>query len=122
MLPKAVLVQRRGGKGKAKGKIALARDDMLLWRDGRAGEVWENTRHLQCGEGVSPPEQDAALRERRAVGLAREGQASRAASALVSWGLLAVTDNVLQQMWDKHPMGEPSWRSTLACWTAPQTW
>ena len=107
MLPKAVLVRRRGGKGKAKGKIASARDDMLLWRDGKAGEVWENTRHLQRGEGPPPPEQDAESRERRAVGLAREGQASRAASALVSWGLLAVTDNVLQQMRDKHPVGEP---------------
>ena len=107
MLPKAVLVRRRGGKGKAKGKIASARDDMLLWRDGKAGEVWENTRHLQRGEGAPPPEQDAESRERRAVGLAREGQASRAASALVSRGLLTVTDNVLQQMWDKHPVGEP---------------
>ena len=107
MLPKAVLVRRRGGKGKAKGKIASARDDMLLWRDGKAGEVWENTRHLQRGEGAPPPEQDAESRERRAVGLAREGQASRAASALVSRGLLAVTDNVLQQMRDKHPVGEP---------------
>ena len=107
MLPKAVLVRRRGGKGKAKGKIAAARDDMLLWRDGKAGEVWENTRHLQRGEGAPPPEQDAESRERRAVGLAREGQASRAASALVSRGLLAVTDNVLQQMRDKHPVGEP---------------
>ena len=107
MLPKAVLVRRRGGKGKAKGKIASARDDMLLWRDGKAGEVWENTRHLQRGEGAPPPEQGAESRERRAVGLAREGQASRAASALVSRGLLAVTDNVLQQMRDKHPVGEP---------------
>ena len=107
MLPKAVLVRRRGGKGKAKGKIASARDDMLLWHDGKAGEVWENTRHLQRGEGAPPPEQDAESRERRAVGLAREGQASRAASALVSRGLLAVTDNVLQQMRDKHPVGEP---------------
>ena len=96
MLPKAVLVRRRGSKGKAKGKIAPAWDDMLLWHDGRVGEVWENTCHLQRGEGAPPLEQDTASWECRVVGLVREGQASQAASALVSRGLLAVMDNVFQ--------------------------